>query len=215
MKLSRNAWLSAAVASVAVTAVVVGTVAAAGGGQTPPHASRPFPVASATTEAARSTPVPVTKHGLGSVIVTGLDASAVSAWVIKPVSVKVGSSQRKTFGFAMDEQANNGKLTQDLVISEATAGDELKTGFHALEPAYTLEDGVVQPAYGYFVGLPAKIIGTVDGKQVTATTAKWSADASVTVFWFDNTKVTGDSALTAVSAYDSAGKQLAKAPVSA
>jgi hypothetical protein len=41
----------------------------------------------------------------------------------------------------------------------------------------------------------------VDGKQVRAKAAKWSATSKVTVFWFDNTKVTGDDHLSSVSAY--------------
>ena len=147
------------------------------------------------------------------IITTGLKASKGREWVIKTESVPVADSTKTTFGFSINEQDQAGKLTEDVVISEADAGSELKPGFHAPEHAYTYGPGVVKPAFGYFVGAPARITGTVDGKSVIANTSPSSANSSVIVFWFDNTKVTGDSELTRVTAYNAAGTQLDQAPV--
>jgi hypothetical protein len=203
MKPSRTFWISAAAATAIVTAVVTGvSVASADQATARPGAITPVSSTPATSVAAKP-----------QLIHTGLDATPISEWVIKPVSVKVRDSRHRTFGFAIDDRANDGRLEEYAVIFEVTAGAELKPGFHAVEHSYGYEDGVVQPAYGYFVGAPAKITGTVDGRKVTAKKAKWRANPEVTVFWFDNTKVTGDSRLTSVSAYDAAGKRLAKARV--
>ncbi len=113
-----------------------------------------------------------------------------------------------TFGFALSERHNNGSLREYLRISEVH-GSDLAAGFHAVEPPYTLDNGMQQPAFGYFVGHPAKITGDVAGTSVAAHTAVWSKNPAVTVFWFDNERVTGVASLTGVTAYGSAGQQLA------
>src|SRR5690349_20312837 len=171
MKPSRTFWFSSA-ATAAVIAVLV-----AGGAGASAHeelAGAAFATSALTAHPAGPT-TPATSR-LGKMIHTGLDATQVSEWVIKPVPVTVTNSTKKTFGFAMDDRANDGKLTEYMVISEAYAGAEVKPGFHAVEPAYGYEDEIVQPAYGYFVGKPAKITGTVNGKQIRAKTARWSAN---------------------------------------
>lgn len=151
-----------------------------------------------------------------SIVETGLKAGTDGDWLIKTVEVDVSGSTEKTFGFSINERDKDGKLTEDMVVSEVEAGDELKPGFHAVEHAYGYDKGVVQPAYGYFVGTPAKIIGTVDGQNVTARMtpmATTDGRMSVVVFWFDNTTVDGDSNLTRVAAFDAVGKQVAQSPV--
>ena len=202
MKLSQTLWISAAASAAVLTAALTG-VSVASADATP---TRPTSATSVQQGA-------VAKSGLGKMIHTGLDATPISEWVIKPVPVKIAGSKKTTFGFAIDDRKNNGELEEYMIISEVSAGAELKAGFHAVEHVYGYDEEIVQPAYGYFVGKPAKITGTVDGKQVRAKTAKWSANSKVTVFWFDNTKVTADSDLTSVAAYDAAGKRLAKAHV--
>jgi hypothetical protein len=209
MKLSRTVWISAA-ATTAIAAAVVTGISAASADQ---HPARTAVVAPATSVQ----PAGTAAQGLGAMIHTNLDATPVSEWVIKAKKVKVAGSKQKILGFGIYDRANNGRLTEYLEISDLSAATSLKAGFHATEHAYTYIEGmevpVVQPAFGYFVGTPAKITGTVDGRTVTAERARWSADPKVTVFWFDNTRVTGDTHLTSVSAYDAAGKRLAKAHV--
>ena len=64
-----------------------------------------------------------------------------------------------------------------------------------------------QPAVGQLAG------SVVRGKVITAHTAVWSADRGVTVFWFDNTKVTGNDRLTEVQAYGAGNARIAQATV--
>jgi hypothetical protein len=189
---------------VATTAAVVAVIA--GGLQTSSVLDRSDRGSSpAVRVTAPPTPSPI--------IQTGLKAGPDRQWVIKTVSAGGANAGQKTFGFAINERAADGKLTQDMVISEVTAGEAMKPGFHAVEPVYGYDGGVVQPAYGYFVGDPATITATVDGRSVAASTAASSVDPSVIVFWFDNTTVTADSNLTAVSAYNAAGNQIGHAKV--
>lgn len=149
---------------------------------------------------------------LGKIISTGMDVTPATEWVIYGQSVSNKNTPKTKFGFALGERFNNGTITQYTDIYEATTSD-LAPGFHVPERAYTLEGDIEQPAYGYFVGSPAKITGTVDGKTVVAKRAVWSEKSSVTVFWFDTTTVTGDTTLTSVQAYDRAGKKTAETRV--
>jgi hypothetical protein len=150
-----------------------------------------------------------------TIVETGLKAGANGDWVIKSVEADIFGSTKKTFAFSMNERDKNGELTEDMRIQEVEAGHERKPGFHAVEHSYGYDEGVVQPAYGYFVGAPAKITGTLDGRSVSAklTPMATTDGAPVIVFWFDNTTVDGDSKLTSVTAFDAAGKQIAQAPV--
>jgi hypothetical protein len=151
-----------------------------------------------------------------SIVETGLKAGADGDWVIKTAKSEVMGAADDSFGFSINERDKNGKLTKEMVIDEVELGHELDPGFHAVEHSYGYDKGVVQPAYGYFVGTPAKITGTVDGRTVIAkmtVMATPRARSSVVVFWFDNTIVDGNSTLTRVQAYDTAGRPLAQAKV--
>jgi hypothetical protein len=216
MKLHRTFWMSAA-ATAAVATAVVGGVSAASADQAPARSSAVSAASSVQPNAQLDT---AAKIKLGKMIHTGLDATPISEWVIKAKMTTILDSKNKKvkiLGFGLYDRANNGDLEQYDVISDVEPGSTLKAGFHATEHAYSYDEGadadMVQPAYGYFVGKPAKITGTVDGKQVKATMKKWSANSKVTVFWFSNTKVTGDTHLSSVSAYNAAGKRIAKAHV--
>jgi hypothetical protein len=211
MKLHRTFWTSAAATAAIVTSVVAG-VSVASAEQAPTQTRSGATAVASGSSAAKFT--------AGRMIHTGLDATPISEWVIKATPSTILDSKnkkRKILGFGIYDRANDGHLDRYMVISDVQAGSTLKAGFHATEHAYTYgqdpDAPVVQPAYGYFVGKPAKIIGTVNGKQVRATTVKWSVNSKVTVFWFDNTKVTGDDHLSSVSAYNAAGKRIAKAHV--
>jgi hypothetical protein len=160
-----------------------------------------------------STPAATVTAPPSPIIATGLKAGKGHEWVIKTVPVEVAGSTKKTFGFSLDKQAEDGSLEEAISISEVTAGDELKPGFHATEHPYILDEDLVQPGFGYFVGAPAQITGTVGDKTFTAKMAPSSAGPSVIVFWFDTAEVTGEIPLTRVRAYDSDGKQLAQARV--
>jgi hypothetical protein len=118
---------------------------------------------------------------LGEVISTGLDVTPITEWVVYGFSVHNMNAPNTTFGFALGERTNEGAITPDTEIMDASK-PELAAGFHVPERAYTLEYGIEQPRFGYFVDTPARITGTVDGKTVLAERAVWSKNESVTVF---------------------------------
>lgn len=178
---------------------------------TPPVAAKvtsPGPTVAKTTKAGRPG-----KGGasLGRLIHTGLDATPASEFAIQGVQVANRNQPGVTFGFELREYDNNGD--HETFVLATAVGDEKKPGFRAVEHAYAVDGDIQQPAFGYFVGHPTRITGTLRGKAVTANTAVWSADRDVTVFWFDNTKVTGDDRLTEVQAYGTGNARVAQATV--
>jgi hypothetical protein len=212
MKISRNTWLvsiATVVAAGFATTMATHSASAHSALATIPPAVTMIPSATAV-----GFPKPVDGR-LGALIPTGLKAGPASDWVIYGVPVRNKFNPDTTFGFAMAERDGTGKIEEIEGDNSNYEGDrgELAPGFHVPEIPATLLSGAEQPAYGYFVGDPAKITGTVDGRTFVARTARWSADATVTVFWFDNTQVTGSMRMTGVTAYDATGKQLAKAKV--
>ena len=150
-------------------------------------------------------------HPLGDIIPTGLHAAKNTTWVIAGIPVHNKYAPKTTFGFAVIQRTTNGTLTEEDTLTAATDGTQLKPGFANVEHPYTLVEGnVEQPAFGYYVGKVAKITGKADGKTLTANTAVWSYNPNVTVFWFDNTKVTGHiKTFPNVNAYNSTGKLIA------
>ncbi len=239
MRVSRaHLLLATGVAGTAAVLATVSGISIANAAGTHPAAQTARPVAAAvnaaaTTKTATTSSKTATTHTsgkattsktvtattgkavngrLGPIISTGMDASKISEWVIYGIPVKNKYNPLTTFGFRLSERHNNGTLTPDLYIAE-TSRPDLAPGFHAVEGAYTLEGGIEQPAFGYFVGHPAKITTDVAGKSVTAHTVVWSQNPAVTVFWFDNTKVTGATTLTTMNAYDTTGHRTATTAV--
>ncbi|MEU5786072.1 hypothetical protein [Micromonospora lupini] len=228
MRISRNAWIIGfGVGVVAVAALAVWT--SDDPAPTPPTNAQPVvastpptlapSVVATSASTAVKTPATPLPHSpkpaggpLGLIISTGMDASPISEWVIYGESISDKNAPRTTFGFVLGERHNNGTLTPYIHIHELT-GPEVGPGFHVPEGPASLEGGIEQPAFGYFVGTAAKITGTVDGKTFVAKQAVWSKNAAVKVFWFDNTTVTGASTLTNVTAYDVAGKKIGQAQV--
>ena len=119
----------------------------------------------------------------------------------------------KNFGFQLSIRHNDGKLDRVLEFGDAGSVNPLTAGFHDPEVSEVLEGGIQEPAVGYYVGPTTQITGTVDGKTVVAKRERWSHNPKITVFWFDNTIVTGKNVLTSVSAYNAAGAQVATATV--
>jgi hypothetical protein len=148
---------------------------------------------------------------LGRLIHTGLDATPASEFAIQGVRVANRNQPGITFGFELREYDNNGD--HETYLLTTAVEDEKKPGFRGVEHSYAVDNDIQQPAFGYFVGHPTRITGTLRGKAVTAHTAVWSADRDVTVFWFDNTKVTGNDRLTEVQAYGAGNTRIAQATV--
>ena len=204
MKMSRNRWLiCGATAAVSLMAVVASVATA--NAATPHHASG--------KPAAQVAPVPQASSSgssdqrrMGAVIPTGLDAGKGGDWVIYGVSAKDAQLPGTTFGF-MIGQRRNGTVTPTTETNEIQ-GSDLALGFHATEGSMTVDPGGVEPTFGYYVGHPAKITVQAGGRTVVASTAVWSHNRSVTVFWFDTDKVNGSTTPSHLAAYDSAGHRL-------
>jgi hypothetical protein len=189
---------------------------------TAPTAGTPTTTSSAPVKVAAPKPpvVTATKAGrssnggtsLGGLIHTGLDATPATEFAIQGVRVANRNQPGITFGFELREYDNNSD--HETYVLATAVEDEKKPGFRAVEHAYAVDDDIQQPAFGYFVGHPTRITGTLRGKVVTAHTAVWSVDRDVTVFWFDNTKVTGNDRLTEVQAYGAGNAPIAQATVS-
>jgi hypothetical protein len=80
-------------------------------------------------------------------------------------------------------------------------------GFHGLTAAMDVED-VDVPAFGYFVGPAARVVGVLDGRRVAAHQAAWSENPRVVVFWFDLADVPLGSSPSRLDAYDRDGNRL-------
>jgi hypothetical protein len=202
MKISRTVLLITA-AAVTATAVATGVAAA----NAAPSAA---PVAGKAPAAA----VHIQDNGnglngpLGDVIGTGVRTHAGLELVIFGASgITIG--QENSYGFALGERLPDGDVTEWCSINEdSDVAKNTAPGFHATQEAVAMENDDAMPAFGYYVGTPAKITANYQNKTVTAKTAVWSYDKSVTVFWFDLADVPADSTLGRPHAYDAAGTEL-------
>jgi hypothetical protein len=199
---------AATVVAPRTTAPTAGTPTTTTSSSAPAKVTSPKLAVAKTTQAGRSG-----KSGasLGRLIHTGLDATPATEFAIQGVRVANQNQPGVTFGFELREYDNNGD--HETFVLTTAVGDEKKPGFRAVEHAYAVDNDIQQPAFGYFVGHPTRITGTLRGKAVTAHTAVWSADRDVTVFWFDNTEVTGNDRLTEVQAYGTGNTRIAQATV--
>jgi hypothetical protein len=147
------------------------------------------------------------KGPLGDPIGTGVRTHNQLELVIFGVSGKTVGLEN-TYAFAIGERLADGDVTEWASINEdPDVAKNTAPGFHATQYATEMSDGDVLPAFGYYVGTPAKITAKYEGKTVTAKTAIWSYDTSVTVFWFDPVDAPTD-ALGRPHAYDAAGNEL-------
>jgi hypothetical protein len=70
-------------------------------------------------------------------------------------------------------------------------------------------DGLDSPAFGYFVGSPARITASVKGHLASAHLAAWSKDPQVVFFWFDLKDFAPGMPVGELTAYDRNGRKLA------
>ncbi|MFG1881640.1 hypothetical protein [Micromonospora sp. NPDC049102] len=202
---------------VAVTAVVVDPTGSRD--PLPTEPASPVAVASppagvAPTTAATSdgpTPPPTRARGvpnpkpLGQVIDSGI-GHGIDRRVYFVVAVTVPGAPRVTIGLAAGRQAPDGTVSTDILVNDVEGADR-SPGFHQIGYEES-ESAFPVPTFGYFVGPAARIIGTVDGRQVDATVARWSLDKQVVIFWFDPTTLTPGARLDGIVAHDSAGRRL-------
>ncbi|PWR10615.1 hypothetical protein DKT68_08340 [Micromonospora acroterricola] len=168
------------------------------GPATPPDPSATMP----PTTAARTEPPP---SPLGEVIDSGVRHGADQR-VYYLVRVSVPGEPRVSIGLAAGRRAPNGTLTTDILVNDVEGSDR-SPGFHQI--GYD-EGGSAAPvpAFGYFVGPAHRITGTVDGRQVAARLARWSADKQVVIFWFDPADLAPGDRLDGITARDGSNRRL-------
>jgi hypothetical protein len=210
MKISRTVLLITA-AAVTAGAIATGVVAANAAPSVAPHAA-PNAAPQAAKVQAAAVHIKDNSNGLngplGDVIGTGVRTHNGLELVIFGASgITIG--KENSYGFALGERLADGDVTEWCSINEdPDVVANTAPGFHATQEATGMEDGDAMPAFGYYVGTPAKITAKYKNKTVTAKTAVWSYDTSVTVFWFDLADVPADSDLGRPHAYDAAGTEL-------
>ncbi len=181
------------------------------GGLTGVIGSKPtvVPAAPTTTGPRASAPAIVLPKGAqGALVQTGLPAEKGAQWVIFGEKYHDKYIPSIEFALVLGELRSDGSIETALETS-AVEGTGYEAGFHAVEHSYGLETGATQPAFGYFSGpTPARISGTVKGKEITARQVSWSHDPRITIYWFDSSQVTGTTRLSKVFAYDASGAQL-------
>lgn len=97
-------------------------------------------------------------------------------------------------------------------------GRDDAAGFHAVTTTW---HGMVLPAgdwavFGYYAGPATRITAVVDGRTVTARTARWPGYPRIVVFWLSpgtgSAKPSDNTAITNLRAYDAAGRPLPAGP---
>lgn len=169
----------------------------------PTTAAAPTTTPAATTGSGRATPKPV-----GTVLYSGI-RYGVEERVFYVVGVAVPKVPQVKIGLVAGRRNAAGELTPDVLVNDV-AGRDRHAGFH--EIGYDQQgDRPVRPpvpTFGYFVGPAAQIVGTVDGRQVPATLARWSEDSRVVIFWFDPKVLTPGVRLDGIVARDKRGERL-------
>ncbi len=204
-----GAGVVAAVATIAV-AVGVDAVATRPG---PPDLPAGNPVATASadtpppTPTAAPAPTEAPPQPLGTVVGSGIRYGADER-VFFMVPVDVPQLPRVTIGLVAGRRAPGGRLTSDFLVNDVSGSDR-RPGFHEIgyDQQRVPADASI-PTFGYFVGPAARILGTVDGRQVEAELARWSEDPQVVIFWFDPRTLTPGTPLDGITARDSHNRRL-------
>ncbi|MET8369499.1 hypothetical protein ACPXB1_14340 [Micromonospora sp. DT68] len=184
----------------------------------PPSVERPPPVAVAPPPVAASpttpdSPEPTTPttmardipKPLGHVVDSGI-RHGVEQRVFYVVQVRVPGQPGVSIGLAAGRRAPDGRLTTDILVNDVEGADR-GPGFHQI--GYDERGaGAAVPTFGYFVGPAQQITGTVNGRQVSARLARWSADKQVVIFWFDPADLAPGDRLDGIVARDAENKRL-------
>ncbi|SIM63711.1 hypothetical protein [Micromonospora cremea] len=178
--------------------VAVAPTPPAGVSPTPPNPFGPTPATTAGPEE----PVP---SPLGQVVDSGI-RYGVDQRVYYVVQVSVPGEAGVKIGLAAGRRAPDGTLTTDLLVNDVEGSDR-SPGFHQIGYDSGGSPAPV-PTFGYFVGKAQRIIGTVDGRQVAARLAGWSADKQVVIFWFDPAELAPGDRLDGIVARDGGNRRL-------
>lgn len=212
-RLRRRRRAGAAVAAMTAVLAVAFGVEAVATRPGPPNLPGGEPAATASagppapTPTAAPAPTQSPLQPLGTVVDSGIRYGA-DARVFFMVPIDVPELPRVTIGLVAGRRAPDGHLTSDFLLNDVSGSDR-RAGFH--EIGYDQQRAPTDtsiPTFGYFVGPAARIVGTVDGRQVDAKLARWSEDPQVVIFWFDPKTLTPGTRLDGITARDPQGHRL-------
>ncbi|MEU5907025.1 hypothetical protein [Micromonospora sp. NPDC047527] len=177
----------------------------------PPVAVAPLPVGVSPTVSTSPEPPPPTTMAsdtpkpLGLLVDSGI-RHGTEQRVYYVVTVSVPGQPRVSIGLAAGRRAPDGTVTTDILVNDVE-GDDRRPGFHQIGYDERGADAPV-PTFGYFVGPAHHVVGTVDGRQVSARLAHWSVDKQVVIFWFDPAELTPGDRLDGIIARDAKNRRL-------
>lgn len=212
-RLRRRRRIGAGVVAAAATVAVAVGVDAVATRPGPPDLPAGNPVATASadtpppTPTAAPAPTEAPPQPLGTVVGSGIRYGADER-VFFMVPVDVPQLPRVTIGLVAGRRAPGGRLTSDFLVNDVSGSDR-RPGFHEIgyDQQRVPADASI-PTFGYFVGPAARILGTVDGRQVEAKLSRWSEDPQVVIFWFDPRTLTPGTPLDGITARDSNNRRL-------
>ncbi|MEH0982281.1 hypothetical protein [Micromonospora sp. CPCC 205556] len=123
------------------------------------------------------------------------------------VPVDVPRAPRVKIGLVAGRRAAGGELTSDFLVNDLEGSDR-RPGFHEIGYDQSGPARPPVPTFGYFVGPAERIVGTVDGRRITARLARWSEDRQVVIFWFDPAVLAPGVRLDGIVARDAQGREL-------
>ncbi|MER7889991.1 hypothetical protein ABTX15_09230 [Micromonospora sp. NPDC094482] len=209
----RLASTGAAALSVAVLVFGVAVVGQLAGAPQPSPQPGPVGTAPATREALPSpsttaSPWEPRPKPLGAVVRTDLRYGDEER-VFYFVPVDVPAAPRVTMGLVAGRRSAGGELTSDYLVNDVEGFDR-RPGFHQIgndQQGFPPHRSPV-PTFGYFVGPAKRIVGTADGRQITARLARWSEDPQVVIFWFHPDSLAPGVELDGIVARDAADRRL-------
>ncbi|MEV2237166.1 hypothetical protein [Micromonospora sp. NPDC049891] len=199
-------------AVLSVTLVVVGVTAGVRFVSPPGQLPPPAPAVTAPPTSAPVTSPPAhdteSRTPIGEVVSSGIRYGTEER-VFYLVPVDLPAVPEVTIGLVAGRRLADGTLIADYLVNDVEGSDR-RPGFHEIgyESSPAAPTYAPVPTFGYFVGPADRIIGTVDGRRVTARLARWSVDTDVVIFWFDPQTVKPGRRLDGIVARDVRGRLL-------
>ncbi|MGN9778646.1 hypothetical protein ACTMS0_23190 [Micromonospora sp. H33] len=192
-------------------AVVVGVAVGVLGPRPPEPERQPAPAATAPTHPTATPSQDESteeQQPVGDVVDTGIRYGSEER-IFYFVQVELPQQPQVTIGLVAGRRAADGNLTSDFLANDVEGSDR-RPGFHAIgyDHVGSVPTKPRVPTFGYFVGPAKRIVGTVDGRQVTARLARWSRDPQVVIFWFDPEELAPGARLDGIVARDAGGRKL-------
>lgn len=206
----------ATAAAVAVPVVVLGDNGAGEAETSSPAATTAAPSRSSRPTPAAVIPGALPRTAFADVIGTGERVAGTErVFRFFPTEPDAQLQTRFILGLAYRAPGGGPKVVGG---TNEIQGRDDATGFHATTAAWY---GMVLPpgdwaVFGYYAGPATRITAVVDGRTVTAKTARWPGYPRIVVFWLSpgtgSPKPTSNTAITDLRAYDADGRPLPAGP---